>query len=239
MSVIIPTYREAENLPHLVPEITEALAGASLAGEIVVVDDDSNDGTEEACAELARTHPLRLIVRRDERGLSTAVIHGFRKATGDVLVCMDGDGSHPPSALPDMVTAVRDGAEFVIGSRYVSGGSTEDDWGAFRWLNSKVATALSRPLTSARDPMAGYFALSRATFEQAAPLDPIGYKIGLELIVKCGCRNVHEVPIRFRNRRFGESKLSLKEMLNYVRHVGRLVGWKRARKRGAGGRRDG
>src|SRR6185369_9760502 len=111
---------------------------------------------------------------------------------------------------------------FVIGSRYVAGAATDEDWGLFRKLNSRGATWLARPLTKAMDPMAGFFALRRTTFESAAPLDPIGYKIGLELIVKCQCRNIREVPITFADRVHGESKLNLKEQLNYLRHLSRL-----------------
>src|SRR5262249_50588976 len=142
---------------------------------------------------------------------------------GSIFVVMDADLSHPPERLPDLVTTLQsEGTDFVIGSRYVPGGGTDENWGLFRWLNSKFATLLAWPLTSTHDPMAGFFAIRRSTFESAAPLDPIGYKIGLELIVKCRCRTIKEVPIRFRDRMLGKSKLSLKEQLNYLRHLRRL-----------------
>jgi dolichol-phosphate mannosyltransferase len=147
----------------------------------------------------------------------------MERAQGDLLICMDADLSHPPESIPELITALEDPAtDFVIGSRYVPGGSTEEGWGLFRWLNSKVATLLARPLTSTSDPMAGFFGLRREAFSKARELNPIGYKIGLELLVKCGCRGVREVPIRFANRLHGESKLSLREQLNYVRHLRRL-----------------
>src|SRR5206468_4514805 len=95
-------------------------------------------------------------------------------------------------------------------------------WGLFRWLNSKVATLLARPFTSAKDPMAGFFALRRSTLEAGTDLNPIGYKIGLELIVKCGCRRIAEVPIHFADRQVGQSKLSFKEQLRYLQHLRRL-----------------
>ena len=211
MSVIVPTYCEAENLPTLVPRISDALKRAAICGEILIVDDDSPDDTKTVCAELAAEHPVRLIVRTTERGLSSAVIDGMRQAQGAVLVVIDADLSHPPEKIPDLVAAVQcGGADFAIGSRYVAGGGTDENWGLVRWANSKVATLLARPLTTARDPMAGFFALSRAKFQSAARLDPIGYKIGLELIVKCGCRRIMEVPIFFGNRLRGKSKLSLR-----------------------------
>lgn len=225
ISVIVPTYREAENLPELLPRIHAALESPH---EIVIVDDDSRDGTEAAVAAQAKAGiPVRLIVRQGERGLSSAVIRGFREATGDVLVCMDADLSHPPEALPRLVAALAEAdCEFVIGSRYVAGASTDEDWGLFRWLNSRVATLLARPFTNARDPMAGFFALERETFARAGDLSPIGYKIALELIVKCGIRRVAEVPIHFADRQHGTSKLNFREQLNYLRHLGRLTAWK-------------
>jgi dolichol-phosphate mannosyltransferase len=230
VSVIVPTYREAENLPVLVPKVASALEGAGLHGEIIVVDDNSPDSTPAVCADLQTRYPLRLLVRTTERGLSSAVVHGMREATGDVLVVMDADLSHPPEKVPELVRAVRrDGADFVIGSRYVDGGRTAEDWGLLRWLNSKGATLLARPLCSAADPMAGFFAMPRAAFEACEGLDPIGYKIGLELLVKSGASKVQEVSIDFRNRLHGESKLTLKEQVNYLRHLKRLYEFKLGR----------
>jgi len=230
VSVVVPTFREAENLPLLVPRIAAALAEAGLTGEILVVDDDSADGTVEVCERLAADHPVRLLVRKGERGLSGAVVHGLRAARGETLVVMDADLSHPPESIPALVAAVAPGrAEFALGSRYVAGGRTEEGWGLFRWVNSKVATVLARPLTGASDPMSGFFALRRERFEAAAPLNPVGYKIGLELIVKCRCSAVEELPIFFRDRRHGASKLTLKEQFDYLRHLRRLYEFKLGR----------
>jgi dolichol-phosphate mannosyltransferase len=89
---------------------------------------------------------------------------------------MDADLSHPPEALDRILAKLEEGADFVVGSRYVRGGTTSDDWGALRWLNSRVATLVARPLTTVRDPMAGFFALRRLTFEQGQEFNPIGYK---------------------------------------------------------------
>ena len=120
VSVVVPTYREADNLPLLVPQITAALQ--SWPHEIIIVDDDSNDGTDQVVATLSEQgHAVRLIVRTDQRGLSSAVLRGFFEAKGNVLVCMDADLSHPPEILPRMIETIEeDQAEFVIGSRYVS-----------------------------------------------------------------------------------------------------------------------
>jgi len=223
----VPTYREAENLRPLVTRLAAAMAEAA-PYEVIIVDDDSRDGTAEQVAALAAEgHPVRLVTRVGERGLSSAVIRGFQEAAGRTLVCMDADLSHPPEAVPALLEALADGeADFVIGSRYVPGASTDEAWGAFRWLNSKVATLLALPLVRVRDPMAGFFCLRRETFERSAPLNPIGYKIALELMVKCRYRRIREVPIHFANRRFGSSKLTLREQVNYLRHLKRLADFK-------------
>ncbi len=228
LSVIVPTFREAENLAVLIPRLQQVFTDANVAGEVIVVDDNSPDDTVNVVQGLSQAYPVRLIVRQHERGLSSAVIAGMRAAVGDVLLCMDADLSHPPEDVPRLfrqVTANTSGrlSDFVIGSRYVPGGSTESGWGLGRWLNSKVATWLAWPLASVRDPMAGFFALPREAFLRAAEhLDPIGYKIGLELLVKTKAQTVTEVPIEFKNRLHGESKLSLREQLNYLRHLARL-----------------
>ena len=151
------------------------------------------------------------------------MVDGLKAAKHGILLVMDADLSHPPEKIPEMMKALEDGGNFVIGRRYVKGGSTDAEWGVFRWLNSKVATLMARPFTKAHDPMAGFFALRRETFEKGqAALNPIGYKIGLELLVKCGCRDVREVPIHFTDRKHGESKLSMKEQLRYLQHLPRL-----------------
>lgn len=176
---------------------------------------------------MALDYPLRLFVREGERGLSSAVVHGMCRAQFNVLVVMDADLSHPPEKIPELVAVLEnENADFVIASRYIPGGSTDENWGTLRCLNSKIATLLARPLTSTRDPMSGFFAIRRDTFLQADVLDPIGYKIGLELMVKCGCKKVQEVPIQFRDRGFGESKLSFRQQLNYLVHLVRLYDYR-------------
>lgn len=239
VSVIVPTFREAENLRLLLPALERVLSDAGLAHEIIVVDDDSKDGTEALIARLEAATPpvaVRLLVRRGERGLASAVVHGFRHGRGDILVCMDADLSHPPETIPALVAALQgdEPADFAIGSRYVAGGGTDAEWGIFRALNSRIATWLARPLTSARDPMAGFFALRRERFEQVADtVNPIGYKIGLELLVRTRARRCVEIPIQFRDRRLGASKLSVRQQLLYLRQLGQLIAWKARRPRAA------
>lgn len=225
VSIIVPTFREAQNIPILTRRLFETLRAADIAAELIFVDDNSRDGTETAVAELAREFPVRLITRVDERGLSSAVVRGFQEAQHDILLCMDADLSHPPEVLPSVIAPVAEGrADFCIGSRYTTGGKTKEDWGFLRQLNSQVATLLARPLTKAKDPMAGFFCLNRTTLQraQSAGLNPIGYKIGLEILIKARCQRVAEVPIEFSDRLHGKSKLTLKQQVEYLRHLGRL-----------------
>lgn len=222
VTIVVPTYREAENIPILAERLFAALAAADIPGEMIIVDDDSRDGTVEAVDALTAAHPIRLITRVGERGLSSAVVRGFTEAKHDLLLCMDADLSHPPEAVPDMLRRITgDGAEFCIGSRYVEGGTTKEDWGLLRHVNSWGATLLAKPLTTARDPMAGFFCLRRSTFDRAvgAGLNPIGYKIALEIAVKARCERISEVPIEFSDRLHGTSKLSMKQQLLYLKHL--------------------
>jgi dolichol-phosphate mannosyltransferase len=233
---VVPTYREAENLPRLVPRISSAISATARSFEIIIVDDNSADGTDRAVAHLQeRAYPVRLVTRVEERDLSTAVLRGFAEARGETLACMDADLSHPPEAIPALLRALEEpDVEFALGSRYVAGASTDEQWAFWRRLNSKVATALARPLTSVNDPLSGFFAVPRLVYERAVFLNPIGYKIALELIVKCRCRAIREVPIHFGQRQFGKSKLFLPEQLKYLRQVLRLLRFRYCTHRSAG-----
>jgi dolichol-phosphate mannosyltransferase len=221
VTIVVPTYREAENIPHLVARVASVREREGLDLELLFMDDDSQDGSEDAVRDLGMSW-VHLVRRTSDRGLSQAVLDGLRRSERDVLVVMDADLSHPPEILPTMLDRLDEGADFVIGSRWVHGGSTDADWGLLRWINSKVATLLALPLTPVKDPMSGFFALRRSTFERGRELNPIGYKIGLELMVKCSSVRPLEIPIHFSERRFGKSKLSLKEQLRYLQHLRRL-----------------
>ena len=227
ISVVVPTYREAANLELVAEAVHEAFSSRTDDYELLFIDDNSQDGSEEICEELSQRFPARIVVRTLERGLATAVIHGIEVSAGDIVVVMDADLSHPPSAIPIMVERLQEGeSDFVLGSRYVKGGSIHDDWSLFRKLNSVVPSLLARPLCPLKDPMSGFFAFHRADMPDTALLSPIGYKIALEIYVKGRFNHPSEVPIHFADRQHGESKLSLKEQLNFIRHLGRLYAFK-------------
>jgi dolichol-phosphate mannosyltransferase len=230
LSIITPTFREAVNMTALVRDIAGALDREIPDWELIVVDDDSRDGIDTLCDKLRREGmPIRLIVRRQVRGLATAVIEGFRNARAPVWVVMDADLSHRGIDILKLYKVICAGADFASGSRYLPGGSTDDAWTVYRFLNSKVASLMALPLVSVSDPMSGFFALRRNLLEQGDRLSPVGYKIGLEILIKCRPQSLKEIPIHFRTRVRGHSKLSLRQQLLYLRHIGSLYryAWRR------------
>lgn len=221
-SVIVPTYKEAPNLEPLTQRTFAALADAGFPVELLIVDDDSRDGTDEVVRKLAERFPVRLIVRTGERGLSGAVLRGFKEAAYDRFVVMDADLQHPPETIPQLLQQLdQPGCDFAIATRY-AGGVIGTDWPWLRKVGSKVATLMARPLTPVSDPLSGFFALRRETWKNAVGVSPIGYKIALELMVKAGCRNPREVPIEFAARTAGSSKLGAGVFWKYLVHLMRL-----------------
>lgn len=204
----------------------KACASANIDCELVIVDDNSPDGTAARAEELAKARNIKLVRRAGKLGLSSAVLDGFERASSSVLVVMDADLSHPPEKIPEMVEKIEKGeAEVVVGSRYAPGGSVEN-WPIHRRIISKGATLLARWLTEVKDPMSGFFALKREVIAGVS-LDPVGYKIGLEILVKGKYSKAVEVPIRFADRRAGKSKLGGTEYLKYIDHLAMLYEHKR------------
>lgn len=232
-SIIVPTFQEASNVRCLTERLFAALEKSGRRVELIFVDDDSRDGIEESVEELSRVYPVRLVVRTTERGLSTAVLAGFREAKFDSFVVLDADLQHPPETVPTILDRLDVGdCDFVIASRFVEGASIAEDWPVMRRLASLVARWLAHPVAPLTDPMSGFFALRRSTWERSCPLNPIGYKIALELYVKGRCRQPGEVPLNFAARTAGKSKFGFSEQVRYLRHLTRLyrfrwpwVGW--------------
>ncbi|OQR98866.1 hypothetical protein ACHHYP_07743 [Achlya hypogyna] len=226
-SIVVPTYKECANLHELVTRVFAALGPARAAiTEIIVVDDNSADGSEDVINKLAASGMnVRIIVRTTERGLSSAVLRGFKEARGKLLLCMDADLQHPPESVPALIDAIDPAlgkAEFVIGTRYGGAGfSVDKDWPLHRQLASSGARMLARPLSALSDPMTGFFGLPTEVLARAkaGDINPIGFKIALELFVKCRVVRHAEVPINFGVRVHGESKLTGKVIIQYLRHL--------------------
>ena len=222
VSIVVPTLREAANLEPLAERIAWVLADSGVEWELLFVDDDSGDGSVAVAAVLAERLPVRLEVRRGvPPDLSRAVLEGIARSRFDRIVVMDADLSHPAERILDLLAALDGDCDMVVGSRYVTGASTAGDWGLARSLNSRVATLLASPLVTCADPMAGFFAVDRRALPDPTVLRPIGFKIGLELMVR-GRLRVRELPIAFADRLRGRSKLRWRQQLDYLRHLARL-----------------
>ncbi len=207
LSVVVPTLNEVENVDALVRQIIEH---SPETAEIIIVDDGSTDGTRERIRALGATQPVRLVARdQPSFGLSGAVIEGARAARGELLVVMDADLSHPPQEIPALTLPIREErADMVIGSRYVPGGTTPG-WPLYRKAMSRLASAMAYPLTGVHDSMCGFFAIRRTLLLELAPT-ATGFKIAFEAIVRGGRDlRVLEIPIAFRDRARGTSKMSL------------------------------
>jgi len=225
LSIIVPTFREAPNIPELTKRIDSSIKN-KYDYEIIIVDDNSRDGIEKTVEELQRSYPVKLKIRLTEKGLSSAVISGFEMVTGQIIVVMDADLSHPPEKITALADRIAyDGYEFVIGSRSVHGGSS-DHFDLYRKTNAFVSKIIARPFTKVKDPMAGFFAFPAALLEKNVQLNPLGFKIGLELLVKLSPQKISEVPIDFQERLYGESKLTFRQQILYLMHIWRLFRFK-------------
>jgi len=225
LSIVLPTYNESQNITKMLDSIAETLPAEAQA-EIIVVDDNSPDGT----GDIASRHKVRnkklhihVIKRPCKLGLSSAILAGVQSATGQIVVVMDGDFSHPPHTIPKMVEELKDSKfDIVVASRYIKGGSVIG-WPFKRRLMSKGATKIAQVGLGIQvnDPMSGFFAFKRNIIE-GIKFDAIGYKMLLEILVKARGARIKEVPYTFTNRRAGTSKLDSTVMIDYFRAVWRL-----------------
>ena len=221
LAIVVPTYNERDRLADLVREVFAAYAAERVDGELVIVDDNSPDGTGQLADELASRHRITVLHRAGKLGLGTAVIEGFAAATAPVVGVIDADLSHPPALLPRMLAVMQSAsADFVIGSRYIPGGGTRN-WGFARLLMSRVACLMARGLTPIRDATSGFF-LIRRDLVRDVRISAGGFKICLELLVRARPASVVEVPYVFAGRTAGESKMNLKEALGYLEQLKQL-----------------
>jgi dolichol-phosphate mannosyltransferase len=227
LSIIVPTYNERGNIEQLI-QILSSLLDKSLPSnyELIVVDDDSPDRTWEAALSLTNQHPhLKVMRRQDENGLSTAVIRGWQAARGDILGVIDGDLQHPPHTLLELLQAIQQGADLAVASRHVDGGGVSS-WSFSRRFLSRGAQTLGLAILPSvlgrvSDPMSGYFMVRRNCIANNT-LSPLGYKILLEIIGRGQIGKIVEVGYVFSERKEGESKVTWKQYVDYIRHLVRL-----------------
>jgi dolichol-phosphate mannosyltransferase len=226
LSVVIPTFNESKNLAALVRQLTAALdPTVGDKYELIVVDDDSPDRTWELAAGLTETYPkLRVVRRQGEKGLSTAVIRGWQISRGEVLAVIDGDLQHPPEVLTRLWKAIAQ-ADLAVASRNVDGGGVSD-WSLARRMLSRGAQFLGLVLLPGvlgrlSDPMSGCFMVRRRAIA-GIPLNPLGYKILVEVVGRGRIRSIDEVGYVFRERTVGESKVTWRIYRDYLRHLVRL-----------------
>ncbi|MDE2481211.1 MAG: polyprenol monophosphomannose synthase [bacterium] len=219
-SFVIPTYNEAGGIERLLRALDALFKEHGLDGEIIVVDDNSPDGTGAIVDRLSSELPVRCLHRPGKLGLSSGVIDGWKVARPEsrALGAMDADFSHDITIVPKMVEALASGTYgLAIGSRYVKGGGITN-WPAKRIITSRVACLLARPLTNVKDITSGFFLVKREALD-GVTLDPIGFKIGLEVVAKAHYGRALEVPYVFTDRIVGESKLNQKEIFNYLKQL--------------------
>jgi len=219
LSIVIPTYNEKENIAILLGQIFSVFKLSKINGEVIIVDDNSPDGTGEIAESLKEQYPtIKVIHRKGKLGLSSAVIEGWKIASGEVLGVMDADLSHPAEKIPELYNPIKDKeADFTIGSRYIKGGKIIG-WGLYRKASSKIGTLFARIFTSVKDPMTGFFMIKKECIQEVN-LDPKGFKILLEILIKGHYKKTKEIPITFTNRTKGRSKAGMKEAIYYFQNI--------------------
>ena len=226
-SLVIPSYNEGANIQKIVQILSEILDSAiPNEYELIVVDDDSPDGTWKLAQELTPQYPqLRVMRRQKEKGLSTAVIRGWQVARGEILGVIDADLQHPPEILLQIWSEMEKGADLGIASRHVEGGGVSE-WSIVRRFLSRGAQMLGliilpEVISRLSDPMSGYFMVRRSAIV-GKYLSPVGYKILIEVTARGAIRWIAEVGYVFREREAGESKVTWKQYIEYIQHLLRL-----------------
>jgi dolichol-phosphate mannosyltransferase len=224
-ALVIPTLNEAGNIPELLNRTQIALARVNLDYELVIVDDDSQDETGEVVERYRRGDPrIRLLVRRGQRGLAGAVLHGWQHTNATLLGVMDADLQHPPEILPQLLESVRSGTDIAIASRYASKNCVSN-WNMLRQFISRCGTWATMPLQRRelriKDPLSGFFVVRREAIE-GLELQPYGFKILLEILVKGRIQSAAEIPFQFAIRHAGRSKADIRVAMQYFSLLGKL-----------------
>lgn len=230
LSLVLPTFREAHDIVSTLEATLAVLHGVDgLRFEIIVVDDDSPDNTARLALDAsARLPGVRVMHRKEEKGLATAVIRGWQAASGSVLAAMDADLQHPPEVLRELVAAIRGGVDLAVASRHVEHGGVSD-WSIFRRTVSRTAQiigliVLPGVVGKVRDPMSGYFMVRRDVIAGRL-LNPAGYKILVEVLARGKLATVAEIGYVFRERKQGQSKVTWGTYAQYFQHLFRLRLW--------------
>jgi len=227
ISIIVPTYNEKETIISFLEKVTHQISKNNFDAGIIVVDDGSPDGTAELISNFSKTHPnVALLSRREKMGLASACIYGFNNTNSRILGVMDADLSHAPDALPYLLNPLLyNMCDITVGSRYIPGGRVLN-WPMRRYIISRSACFLGSLLTSVKDVTSGFFFFKREVISNIN-LDPIGFKICLEILVKGNYQTIMEVPFTFCDRISGKSKMGTKETLFYLKHLHKLYKYKR------------
>lgn len=220
ISIILPTYKEEKNLEELFRRIDTSLKNRNY--EIVLVDDDSPDGTAGKARQLSKSYPVEVFVRRDNFGLSQSVIRGFQQAEGEQIVVMDADLQHPPEKIPELLDSLQE-SDIAIGSRFTEGEAIEH-WGIWRKFVNRTASLIYNIVywrNRLSDPMSGFFAFKKNKVDTES-LDAEGFKILLEILHKNDLK-ISEVPYKFAERSNGESSFNLSAAVGYMEQIGRFI----------------
>ena len=224
LALIIPALYEAQNLGGLLSAVRDALSCVATPWEVIVVDDESRDGTEEIVSTVAEEDSrVSLLLRRGERGLSGAILHGWRHSDATILGVMDADGQHPAKTLPSLLDSIRAGHDVAIASRYSGGGHCAVN--PIRRIISIAASAAAGRLQPAKlrvnDPLSGFFMVRRRCLENVS-FQTSGYKLLLEILVRGQIDSVQEIPFIFGRRHAGRSKVSARVAWDYATLLARL-----------------
>lgn len=223
LSIVIPVYNEKKNINEVAKRIEDALKDNEY--EIVFVDDSIDETTNVIMSLAKQDSKVKLIHREGKKGLSSAVIEGFQLAKGDVISVMDGDLQHPPEILPDMLLKIHEGADVVIPSRFVKGGS-DGGLNLFRKFVSATARyigkVLFKKLRNISDPTSGIFMLKKSVIAGKS-LSDIGWKILIEILIMGEYNKVVEIPYEFNTRNSGESKMNITVQAQYLKHLYSLL----------------
>ena len=224
-ALVVPTLNEEGNIDRLLREVRSALDPLALHYEIIVVDDDSKDATPALVRRIAETdRRVRLLTRRGEKGLAGAVIHGWNHSDADILGVIDADLQHPPQLLPELLSAINDGHDIAIASRYTAKDGVRG-WNPVRIAISRASTWATLPLQRSgirvKDPMSGFFIVRRSVINGLV-FESKGFKLLLEILVRGRVSSAREVPFQFGQRHAGKSKAGAFVAWHYLHLLGKL-----------------